>query len=767
MPVEVPNLSDQSYQDLVNNTLARIPVHTPEWTNFNHSDPGVTLVELFAFLTENLLYRANQIPERNHRKFLTLLGVNLLPAASARGLVTLQNERGPLTTLTLNGDLEVRAGQVPFRTEIGLDVLPVEAVAYFKRETPETDPQLLEYYETLYSSFRQSTPPPGLKLYETVPLGSVGDTGVALGQEAVDGSLWIALLVRTVDKPAEDYVDAVRSEIAGKTLSLGLVPITDAGTSGLTLPPGGRTATVAQLVRAEIPSVAADGRLPSDGQPAYRTLAQFEMPEEPGVVEITLPDASALRIWTDLDPLEAGSGNLPPTLEDTVANDRLITWVRLRWSAGSRSRLLWAGINCATVRQRAHVSNESVPDGTGSPEQTVTLSRKPVIPGTVTVRITTPDGQTSTWQEIDDLFAAGPEVPVPDLRLPPGRTAAAPAPSERFLLDAEAGVLRFGDGFHGKRPPAGARIRVDYDYGVGAAGNVESAAIRSAPALPAGLKVNNPVRTWGGTDAETASSGEKQITRFLQHRERLVTAEDFETITLRTPGVELGRVEVLPAYHPTLSPNEPGDAPGAVTLLLIPKFDPDTPDYPEPDSAFLRAVCDHLDSRRLITTEVFLRGPVYKDLWISVGIQVVSGQSAAEVREEVESELRSYLAPLPLSAELLLEDPPAFVNTPQYQLRLRGWPLRQSVTTGDLEVTVSRVLGVAAVTGLLLATGSDSAANSIGMEGLELPRIAGLSVIVGDPLGLEDLRGASGSTSANDAAALGSFVPVPVIPKEC
>ncbi len=767
MPIEVPNLSDQSYQDLVNTTLARIPVHTPEWTNFNHSDPGVTLVELFAFLTENLLYRANQIPERNHRKFLTLLGINLLPAASARGLVNIQNERGPLTTLTLNGDLEVRAGQVPFRTETGLDVLPVEVAAYYKRETEETDPQLVEYYETLYSSFRQSTPPPGLKLYETVPLTSVGESGVALGQEAVDGSLWIALLVRAVDKPAEDYLDAVRREIAGKTLSLGLVPVTDAENSGLTLPPGGQTAAPAQLVRADIPSVATDGRLPSDGQPTYRTLTQFEMPEEPGVVEITLPDANSLRMWTDLDPLEAGAGNLPPTLEDTAANDRLITWIRLRWSAGSRSRLLWAGINCIAVRQRARITNEALPDGTGAPEQSASLSRKPVIPGTVAVRVTAPDGQTSSWQEIDDLFAAGPEVPVPDLRLPPGRTAPAPAPSERFLLDAEAGVLRFGDGFRGKRPPLGARIRVDYDYGVGSAGNVEAGAISSAPALPAGLKVTNPVRTWGGTDAETTSSGEKQITRYLQHRERLVTAEDFETITLRTPGIELGRVEVLPAYHPTLSPNEPGDAPGAVTLLLIPQFDPDTPDYPEPDNAFLRAVCDHLDTRRLITTEVFLRGPVYKDLWISVGIEVVSGQSTAEIREAVETELRSYLAPLPLSAELLLEDPPAFVNTPQYQLRLRGWPLRQSVTTGDLAVTVSRVLGVAAVTGLFLATGSDDASDSIGMDGLELPRIAGLSVVAGDPLSLEDLRGASGSTSAGDAAALGNFVPVPVIPKEC
>src|ERR671932_2510484 len=100
-----PTIDSRRYQELLDDALARIPVHNPEWTNFNRSDPGVTLVELFAFMTENLLYRANQIPERNRRKFLTLLGVPLRPAASARGLVAIANERGPLQTITLSAGL--------------------------------------------------------------------------------------------------------------------------------------------------------------------------------------------------------------------------------------------------------------------------------------------------------------------------------------------------------------------------------------------------------------------------------------------------------------------------------------------------------------------------------------------------------------------------------------------------------------------------------------------------------------------------------------
>src|SRR5438874_8258993 len=104
MPLQIPAIDDRRYQDLRDEALARIPVHNPEWTNFNRSDPGITLIELFAFLTENLLYRANQIPERNRLKFLSLLGVPLQPGAPATGIVTFSNDRGPLETITLNSN---------------------------------------------------------------------------------------------------------------------------------------------------------------------------------------------------------------------------------------------------------------------------------------------------------------------------------------------------------------------------------------------------------------------------------------------------------------------------------------------------------------------------------------------------------------------------------------------------------------------------------------------------------------------------------------
>ena len=174
MPLTIPTLDDRTYQDLLDEALARIPVHTPEWTNFNKSDPGVTLIEIFAFLTENLLYRSNQIPERNRRKFLKLLGIPLQPASSARGLVTFTNERGPLQTMTLNAGLEVRAGQVPFRTQQGLDVLPIEAQMFYKRELENPPEQLRAYYNQLYASFLRPPLSATAQLYETVPFPPLG-----------------------------------------------------------------------------------------------------------------------------------------------------------------------------------------------------------------------------------------------------------------------------------------------------------------------------------------------------------------------------------------------------------------------------------------------------------------------------------------------------------------------------------------------------------------------------------------------------------------
>lgn len=780
MPLTIPQIDDRNYQQLLDEALARIPVHNPEWTNFNKSDPGVTIIEVFAFLTENLLYRSNQIPERNRVKFLQLLGIPLRPASSARGLVTFSNERGPLQTFTLGAGLEVRAGQVPFRTELGIDVLPVEAQVYYKRRLDNPPEQVRDYYRQLYASYGGPLPT-DFQLYQTVPLAARESDTVDLGTETVDGSLWVALMVRATDRPYTQAVEDARQAIGGKTLALGVVPaLADARRK---LVPGNRAEREGvTLLQFLMPLVAADGTLEKTDagtpEPRYRPLdagATNDVLAEPGVVQLTLPAADELKLWENIDPLESGIGDLPPALEDTNLSDRLVTWLRIRPSAAVPARVLWIGINAAPVSQRAHVSNELLPPGTGEPDQIATLTNRPVLSGSVRVSVTA-QGQTTVWEEIDDLLSAGPEVPVPDPRLPPGSPLPPRRPSEVFALDQESGQLRFGDGTRGKRPPRGATMRVDYDYGVGEAGNVGAGSINSGAALPSGVRVTNPVRTWRGARAETPSEGEKQIARYLQHRDRLVSVEDFEAIVMRAPGVDIGRVEILPAYNPELVPNEPGDAPGAVTVMVIPSYDPAQPAAPLPDKLFLDAVCAQLDPRRLVTTEIFLRGPVYKPVWVSLGINVVAGVGIAQVREAVRRAVLRFLAPLP--------DRTADAQADASQLTgmEKGWPLRKPVVDRELLAVASRVGGVLSVNDVFIAEGSLPATTQITMTGLELPRVMGISVTVGDALGLDELRGQAapgggatpggGTTGGGTPGTPGGgtttpLLPVPTIPEEC
>ncbi len=779
MPLKIPNLDDRRYQDILREALARIPVHTPDWTNFNESDPGVTLVELFAFLTENLLYRCNQIPERNRLKFLSLLGIQLHPGATSQGLVTFSNERGLRETITLNGGIEVYAEKVPFRTMLGLDVLPIEAKVYYKvyyknklADTSETSEKLKDYYNQLYASYKGQTQSQEIELYETVPLDEKSPEGIDLS-ETVGNSFWIALLARP-----SDPIDTARSKIAGKTLSLGIVPARD--DVKRRLPPGHSAAAEGEtLLEYLVPKLPDEGKLPDDPQKRiaeYKPLdarPQIDVLTKPGIVQITLPGVEELKLWSNLDPLELGVGDFPPALEDMNLSNRIITWIRIHSSAAAKVRLMWVGINATTVSQRAHVSNEHLPLGTGTPDQVMFLSKTPVIPDSVRLTV-----NTDEWERIEDLLSAGPEVPVSDPWYPLRAYSLKDNKAKVFTLNPESGEIRFGDGLRGTRPPLDAEIRASYDYGLGSAGNVGAESINKGPALPAGMKVTNPLPTWGGTDPETVREGEKQISRYVQHRDRLVTASDFETITLRTPGVDIGRVEIVPAFNPDLEQKEPGNAPGAVTIMAIPKYDPEQPDAPLPKQEFMNAICDHIDPRRLVTTEVFLRGPKYVPIWVSIGISVVAGKSVAEVREEVKRTLLQFLSPLSAAYGKLLDDQAAGLFLQQYPELQKGWPLRNPVVALQLSAVASRVTGVSLVNNkVLLSDVSDEARATkdqiqIEMKGLELPRVIGISVTTGEPIGLDTLiSGKTISTPLKPGEVLDTskpkIIPVPIIPEEC
>src|SRR4051794_30281648 len=90
MSLPAPNLDDRRFQDIVDEAKRRITRYCPEWTDHNVSDPGVALIELFAWMTEMILYRVNQVPDRLYVKFLELVGIDLFSATPARTDVLFQ-----------------------------------------------------------------------------------------------------------------------------------------------------------------------------------------------------------------------------------------------------------------------------------------------------------------------------------------------------------------------------------------------------------------------------------------------------------------------------------------------------------------------------------------------------------------------------------------------------------------------------------------------------------------------------------------------------
>ena len=753
MPLQVPSIDDRRYQDLVRDTLARVPVHTPEWTQLAESDPGVTLVELFAFLTESLLYRANRVPELARAKFLRLLGVPLAAVTPAAGIVTFTGARADQPVATLPPRTELRAGPVAFRTTGAIDVLPLEARAFvkFRVTLPQADQ---DYYKLLYQSAESTSAPTDFDPYEARELD--GRTPVALADQTVDGALWLALLA-----PTEAAKPAVAQLIAGKTLSLGLVPYVEEAPKVLGTAGQGRAeGEPAALIAYALPQ---PGSVDSQGTPQarYRVLSARSAADVltgPGVVELPLPQAAQIGTWTSLDPLEAGVADFPPAIEDSKLAGRVLTWLRVSPSTSSGASFLWAGVNAVLVEQRVAVVNELLATGSGEPDQLYRLARGGVVPASVRIDVMQ-GSQPSTWVAVDDLMAAGPEVRVASAQAAPGQGGRDERPSEVFLVDAEAGTVRFGDGLRGRRPPAGARIVAQYDICEGQAGNVAPGAVNSGPSLPPGIKPVNPLPTWGGADAEDLLTGEKRVAAFIRHRDRLVTADDFAEIARRAPGVDIARVEVLAAWHPDLGDSQPGDAPGVVTLMLVPRHDPRAPDAPMPDRAFLDALCRHLDARRLVTTELVLRGPAYVPLWLSVGITVAGGYTVPEVRDAVKARLRALLAPARTDGA---------ADLPGYE---DGWPLQRAINRLELWAEIARVRGVLRVNGVTLAKGDGSEVPAeIPLFGLQLPRISGLSVELGDPVPISALLGqgaGDGSGQPGNSGVPKVRVPVPTVPREC
>ena len=733
MPLPHPILDNRSYEQIRNELVQRIPVYTPEWTDHNVSDPGITLIELFSFLSENLLYRFNQIPEATQLEFLRLLQIPLREAKPARNLVSVTAKtdivRIPIST-------KAKAGRTIFETLTEVRVLPLTVVAVSKaaQEQPDTttEPEEARFFEQAMRSVDLDSPDDALP-YQSDVLDH--ESGVPVNfDNAVDGMLWLAALAEDEDVVNDMRQILAKHENAPLLLNIGFIPEVridpEEDTTSSTYAkrfrcPGEGAKSDASPVEWQIST----GELGSDQQPIYRPLriegdTTAGLTQE-GVVRLRLPrDLDELGPFAIDNPDRAGTGDLPPPLEDDLET-RIVFWLRaFRHDAGRFGKVLYLGANCTEVVQTVKAGTEFLGTGNGQPNQTYDLINKQVVRQSLILEVEEADGWRA-WEETDGFHASTES-------------------NRHYVLDAEAGRVSFGNGLQGYTPQIGQRIRArSYRYGGGVAGNVAPGAISKLEGIP-GVKCENPFAAHGGEDAEPIERALDRIPSEFRRHDRAVTRSDFQELALMTPGARIGRAECLPRFHPMTPEIE---AAGVVSVIVWPQEDPQNPNAPMPNQNQLRSVCQWLDARRLVTTEMYVLPPIYRPIAVAIGLEVKPGYGIDAVRHWVELIIRQYLAPLP-----------------PYGPEGAGWPLGRAVHGPELEAAALQVEGVRFLNDLKVVgaeTRGEDRDQRLFLQSNEVPELVSITVEQGPitiaPGDLIQPPDADGKTA----------VPVPVIREVC
>lgn len=796
MSLRPPRLDDRGYDDLVAELVARIPAHTPEWTNPRPGDPGRTLIELFAWLGDALLYRANLIPERQRLAFLRLLGVPLRPARPARGIVTVSIKDSADASPLKIVPAATLSGPVEFEARDEFTVLPVTAQARYKR-TAGPDALPPELHQALKDFHNDGGE---ISTYFTTPLfadGQMPGEGVDVVADTSDRCLWISLLAPQARSLPEQETRnaAVAAALGGQLINVGVVPA---------LPSTDALEPV--TARAEVPHLweitAHTGRervtVENAWFPEYLALDKVSDTSagltRPGILRLQLPAANLIHPPTNdvrQDPA-AGVGNRPPRLDDPILASRVIAWIRLRpaplpppappaetrFNTGQDApslqvsqigavprprtvehlRLTWVGINAVAVEQLVTRANVIVGESDGSADQSFDLPATSIEPETLVLEVEE-GGRWHPWTRVDDLAALDPAVD-------PAASVDAARDARVFQLDAMAGTLLFGDGIRGRIPPETARIRArQIRWGGGVAGNLPAGTIKSMAATTitreeAGhrLTVAQPIAFRGGAEAETLREAERRIPARLQHRERAVTADDYRAIARETPGVAVGRVDLLPRFRPQ---TRHADIPGIVTVMAL----PDRPQSPAPnpraDRPFLEAVHAWLDNRRPLATELYVIGCEYVPVAVSVAVTVGEGAPPETTAQAIKDALRRVLWPLAGGG-----------------FQAQGWPLGRALSNRELSVEVARVAGVSEIGGLNLFRRSTTSGQwealgdsrsgheqNLALERWQLPELLAVVVVVDDTATGAPLSITEGTVNpfASDDVPLG----VPIVPELC
>jgi predicted phage baseplate assembly protein len=590
VPLPTPKLDTRRFQDIVDEAKRLIPRYCPEWTDHNVSDPGVTLIELFAWMTDLLLYRVNQVPDTMYIKFLELIGVRLEPPRAAQARVTFYLSAPQLNDVVIPEDTEVATVRtetspaIIFTTETDLTIRPPTVIGAFSRAAQGQN--------------------------------AAGWTAHDLRQLELPGQT--IRLFSDSPAPGDAFYVAFEREHSEHVLAL-VLACELAGGAGVdpTNPPLAWQVYQGDATRWAACALEHDGTggFNQSGEVILRTPAMAEA------------DIQGLRgYWLRCILTEAQAG--PNAYRVSPALERL----RVEARGGT------VGAHHAVT-----VRDELVGSSDGAAGQTFRLLQTPLLardPQRDRLVVDVPGEASTVWTEVTDFALSGPDDRQYTLDSVDGTLSFGPS-----LLQPEGDVYTFG-----ATPPKGGVLRMQrYQYGGGTAGNLPPGAL-SVPksSIPYIAHVTNWQPATGGRNAQSLDDAKLRAPQALRTRTRAVTADDYEFLATQAPGVARAR-----CLAPGAQPGGPADPrPGQVFVVILPQVatpqGPHQPEHLRLAPELRSAVLANLDEHRVLGTSLDVREPAY--LWIAVQATIhvrgtAEGNLRANAQSRAEAALTAYLNP--------------------------------------------------------------------------------------------------------------------------
>ncbi|MEY2514376.1 MAG: hypothetical protein QOJ89_1734, partial [bacterium] len=578
-------LDNRGFQELVSEARMRIARRCPEWTEHNVSDPGITLIELFAWMTEMTTYRLNRVPDKIYVHLLELLGVPMRPATPARAQVRFTLAAAPTEPLTIAaGETEVGTVRTAYEESVvfevaeGLTIEPLQPLAYVvhrdgERRNIAVDAGVARPIGADRAAF-SAVPVPGDAMHigfdkplsrllmrilvEAEPARGAGVDPrrpplrweMASGESAAGAIVW-------------DSVNVLEDTTGGFNFGSGEVLLELAGDSE---------------------------RVPLDGHRLHWLRCRVATPEESG-----------------------GAAYERPPEVFTI-------------SGGPIGAIL-------LCQHAEHVDDEIIGESDGTPGQSFTVLRPPMLAPSEDEWLEVRDHERGEWQrwgvrESFDECGADDHVFVCD----PAHGTIELAPAVR-QVDG-------GWRYYGAVPPKGATLRMSrYRSGGGLRGNVAPGTLNVLKSGPPGIaSVFNPAGARGGVDPEQLDSVQMRGAMELRARHRAVTAEDFEYLA-RQASPRVARAVCVP-------PDEGNAVAVRILPRLHPADRRLEFDELQPPRDLLEEVSGHLDERRLLGATLHVAPVRLRGVSVVVELQTEPLADIARIREQTLRELYRFLNPL-------------------------------------------------------------------------------------------------------------------------